>query len=74
MDEPRQHGAGGSVTDCVRQFRRLSRRAAADPLRLLPLDALTQLASLSAPVTDLLNLAPFERLRDAAAAIPAYWP
>ena len=71
MDEPRQHDAAASLTDCVRQFRRVARLAAADPLRLLPLDPLTQLASLSAPVTTLIDLAPFERLRHAVAAAPA---
>lgn len=71
MDEPRQHDRGASLTDSVRQFRRVARLAAADPLRLLPLDALTRLASLSAPVTDLIDLAPFERLRHAVAAPPA---
>lgn len=68
MDEPRQNDAGASLTDSVRQFRRVARLAAADPLRLLPPDdVLTQLASLSASVAELIDLAPFERLRDAAA-------
>ena len=71
MDEPRQHDAGASLTDSVRQFRRVARLADADPLRLMPLDALAQLASLSAPVADLIDLAPFERLRHGVAAPPA---
>src|SRR5574341_266864 len=70
MNEPRQHDAGASLTDCLREFRRAARLAAADPLRLLPLDPLTRLASLSAPITALFDLAPFERLRDAVAAPP----
>jgi hypothetical protein len=71
MDEPRQHDRGASLTDAVRQFRRAARLAAADPLRLMPLDALVQLAPLCAPVTDLINLEPFERLRRGVAAAPA---
>lgn len=68
MDEPRQHDRGASLTGPVRQFRRVARLAAADPLRLMPFDAIAQLAALSAPVADLIDLAPFERLRR---AIPA---
>ena len=47
--------------------RRLARLAAADPLRLLPPDPLTRLAALGAPVAALLDVAPFERLREAMA-------
>ena len=70
MDEPRQHD-GASLTDHVRQFRRMARLAAADPLRLLPIDALARLASLSAPAAELIDLAPLERLRHAVTAPPA---
>jgi hypothetical protein len=70
MDERREHH-GPSLTDHVRQFRRVARLAAADPLRLLPVDALARLASLGAPVAELIELAPFERLRDALTAPPA---
>ena len=70
MDEPRQHDAA-PLTDQVREFRRMARLAAADPLRLLPIDALARLASLSAPTAELLELAPFERLRHAVTASPA---
>jgi len=68
MTDSRLHDAGASVTDSVRQFRRLARLASADPLRLLPLDPLARLASLSAPVTAFIDIAPFERLRLTVAA------
>ena len=71
MNDSRQHDAGASLADCVRQFRRLARLASADPLRLLPLDPLTQLAALSAPVTTLIDISPFERLRQTMTAPPA---
>lgn len=71
MNDSRQHDAGASLADCVRQFRRLARLASADPLRLLPLDPLTPLAALSAPVTALIDIAPFERLRQTVTAPPA---
>src|SRR5215218_762941 len=71
MDEPRQHDRGASLTRPVRQFRRVARLAAADPLRLMPFDALLQLVTRGAPVADLIDLAPFERLRR---AIPAPAP
>jgi hypothetical protein len=72
MDEPRPHD-DASLTDQVRRFRRMARLAAADPLRLLPIDALARLASLSAPAAELIDLAPFERLRHALTA-PAAAP
>ena len=71
MTEPRRHAAATPLTDCVRRFRRVARLAAADPLRLLPPDALADLVSLSAPIVALIDLAPFERLRALAAAPPA---
>jgi hypothetical protein len=67
MDEPRQHD-GDLLTHHVRQFRRMARLAAADPLRLLPIDALARLASLSAPAAELIAVAPFDRLRHAVTA------
>ena len=67
MDEPRQED-GASLTDQVRLFRRMARLAVVDPLRLLPIDALTRLASLSGPAAELIELAPFERLRAAIGA------
>lgn len=67
MDEPRQHD-GALLTHHVRQFRRMARLAAADPLRLLPIDALARLASLSAPAAGLIAVAPFDRLRHAVTA------
>jgi len=57
-----------ALTRFVLRFRRFARLAAADPLRLLPPDPLAPLASLGAPVTALLAVAPFERLQHALAS------
>ena len=67
MNEPLKPDTNASLTPLVRQFTRLARLAAADPLRLLPLARLTQLAALGAPIAALLDVAPFERLREALA-------
>lgn len=67
MSEPLKSDADAPLTPFVRQFRRVARLAAADPLRLLPLDPLTQLVTLGAPIAALLDVAPFERLREAIA-------
>jgi hypothetical protein len=68
MHDPRKQDEVASLTQSVRQFRRAARLAAADPLRLLALDPLTRLASLSAPIAALIDIAPFERLRQTVAA------
>src|SRR6266536_5259005 len=71
MNDPGEHNDGG-LTRSVRQFRRIARLAGVDPLRLLPPDPLIHLASLGAPMAALIDVAPFERLREAlAAAEPA---
>src|SRR5262245_13978151 len=64
MDESRDN-AESALTPFVRQFRRLARMAAADPLRLMPPDPLVRIASLSAPFAELMAFAPVERLRSA---------
>lgn len=58
----------GALTRSVWQFRRLARLAGADPLRLLSPDPLASLESLGASVAALIDIEPFERLRDALAA------
>jgi hypothetical protein len=68
MNEHPEHDANLSRAHLVGQFRRVARLAAADPLRLLPLDPLAWLQSLSAPAAELIDLAPLERLRQAITA------
>jgi hypothetical protein len=58
----------GALTPIVGRFRRLARLAATDPLRVLPVDPVTRLAWLGAPVEALIAVAPFERLRQAVAS------
>jgi hypothetical protein len=71
MNDSSEHNDGG-LTRSVRQFRRIARLAGVDPLRLLPPDPLIRLALLGAPMAALIDVAPFERLREAlAAADPA---
>jgi hypothetical protein len=64
MNDSHTQDDGASLTQSVRRFRRAARLAAADPLRLLPPDPLTRLASLSAPIAALIDVAPLERLRE----------
>jgi hypothetical protein len=71
MNEHPEHDANPSLAHVVGQFRRVARLAAADPLRLLPLDPLTWLQSLSAPMAALIDVAPLERLRQAMAGAAA---
>jgi hypothetical protein len=58
----------GALTRSVREFQRLARLADVDPLRLLSPDPLARLESLGAAVAGLIDIEPFERLRDALAS------
>jgi hypothetical protein len=71
MNEHPEHDANSSLAHAVGQFRRVARLSAADPLRLLPVDPLTWLQFLSAPMAALIDVAPLERLRQAMAGAAA---
>jgi hypothetical protein len=58
----------GALTRSVRRFQRLARLADVDPFRLLSPDPLARLESLGAVVAALIDVEPFERLRDALAS------
>jgi hypothetical protein len=65
MTDPLTPDPNVTLTALVRQFTRVARLAAADPLRLMPLDSVAELEVLGAPIAALLDVAPFARLRDA---------
>src|SRR3954468_14889035 len=65
MSDPGEH-EDGRLTRSARQFRRIARLLDPDPLRLSP-DPLIRLAELGAPLAALIDIALFERLREALA-------